>query len=87
MVRIELRRSGERFQEADDEYGLFVGMTYEAGGGEADKIYEEVDKNVASGQKTRRYASTSHVNFCRRRANTFTEISRKKQSDRSFKLQ
>ncbi|KAI0249128.1 PRP1 splicing factor, N-terminal-domain-containing protein [Lactifluus subvellereus] len=52
--RIEVQvRGGEepdadpdRFQDPDNEYGLFAGMTYEADDKEADKIYEQVDRKM-----------------------------------------
>ena len=44
----------DQFQDPDNEYGLFAGTTYEADDEEADKIYEQVDKNMDARRRTRR---------------------------------
>ncbi len=44
----------EQFQDPDNEYGLFAGMTYEQDDEEADKIYELVDQAMDSRRKARR---------------------------------
>lgn len=44
----------EQFQDPDNEYGLFAGMTYEQDDEEADKIYEQVDQAMDSRRKARR---------------------------------
>lgn len=49
----------DQFQDPDNEYGLFAGTTYEADDEEADKIYEQVDKNMDARRRTRR-----SVNAC-----------------------
>ncbi|KAJ2916896.1 hypothetical protein MD484_g3518, partial [Candolleomyces efflorescens] len=46
----------EQFQDPDNEYGLFAGMTYEADDEEADRIYERVDDAMDSRRKARREA-------------------------------
>ncbi|KAJ2928272.1 hypothetical protein H1R20_g8821, partial [Candolleomyces eurysporus] len=46
----------EQFQDPDNEYGLFAGMTYEADDEEADRIYEQVDDAMDSRRKIRREA-------------------------------
>ncbi|KAF6757076.1 PRP1 splicing factor, N-terminal-domain-containing protein [Ephemerocybe angulata] len=46
----------EQFQDPDNEYGLFAGMTYEADDEEADKIYEKVDEAMDMRRKVRREA-------------------------------
>jgi len=43
-----------QFQDPDNEYGLFAGTTYEADDEEADKIYEQVDKNMDGRRRARR---------------------------------
>jgi len=83
VVRIGLR-SEEQSQEADDEYGLFAGMTYEPDRGEADKIDEEVDRNMAARRRARSCANTSDVGLCCRSTSAFHRGSGKKQNDRSF---
>lgn len=55
----------DQFQDPDNEYGLFAGTTYEADDEEADKIYEQVDKNMDARRRTRRFANTSDVAFFR----------------------
>lgn len=45
----------EQFQDPDNEMGLFAGMTYEADDEEADRIYEQVDKNMDARRRARRY--------------------------------
>ena len=54
----------EQFQDPDNEYGLFAGTTYEADDEEADKIYEQVDKNMDARRRARRLANTS-LSVCR----------------------
>ena len=44
----------EQFQDPDNEMGLFAGMTYEADDEEADRIYEQVDKNMDARRRARR---------------------------------
>ncbi|TFK18041.1 hypothetical protein FA15DRAFT_675582 [Coprinopsis marcescibilis] len=44
----------EQFQDPDNEYGLFAGMTYEADDEEADRIYEQVDEAMDSRRRARR---------------------------------
>lgn len=44
----------EQFQDPDNEYGLFNGMTYEADDEEADKIYDTVDRSMDSRRRARR---------------------------------
>ncbi|KAF8644774.1 hypothetical protein AX16_008280 [Volvariella volvacea WC 439] len=46
----------EQFQDPDNEYGLFAGMTYEADDEEADRIYEKVDEAMDARRKARREA-------------------------------
>ncbi|KAF7767988.1 hypothetical protein Agabi119p4_7231 [Agaricus bisporus var. burnettii] len=46
----------EQFQDPDNEYGLFAGMTYEQDDEEADKIYDKVDQAMDSRRKARREA-------------------------------
>jgi pre-mRNA-processing factor 6 len=53
----------EQFQDPDNEYGLFAGTTYEADDEEADKIYEEVDKNMDARRRARRFAKTFDVSL------------------------
>lgn len=43
-----------QFQDPDNEMGLFAGMTYEADDEEADRIYEQVDKNMDARRRARR---------------------------------
>jgi len=45
----------EQFQNPDNEYGLFAGTIYEQDDEEADKIYDEVDQNMDSQRRARRY--------------------------------
>lgn len=54
----------DQFQDPDNEYGLFAGTTYEADDEEADKIYEQVDKNMDARRRARRYASTLDASLC-----------------------
>lgn len=51
----------EQFQDPDNEYGLFAGTTYEADDEEADKIYEQVDKNMDARRRARRFVNTFDV--------------------------
>jgi len=51
----------EQFQDPDNEYGLFAGTTYEADDEEADKIYEQVDKNMDGRRRARRCVNTLDV--------------------------
>ena len=44
----------DQFQDPDNEVGLFSGMTYEADDEEADRIYEQVDKNMDARRRARR---------------------------------
>ncbi|TEB19568.1 hypothetical protein FA13DRAFT_1646684 [Coprinellus micaceus] len=44
----------EQFQDPDNEYGLFAGMTYEADDEEADRIYEQVDDAMDSRRRAGR---------------------------------
>ncbi|KAJ3189197.1 Pre-mRNA-processing factor 6 [Gaertneriomyces sp. JEL0708] len=46
----------ERFQDPDNETGLFNALPYEADDEEADRIYEEVDKKMDERRKARREA-------------------------------
>jgi hypothetical protein len=54
----------EQFQDPDNEYGLFAGTTYEADDEEADKIYEQVDKNMDARRRARRCVNTLNISFC-----------------------
>ena len=53
----------EQFQDPDNEYGLFAGTTYEADDEEADKIYEQVDKNMDARRRARRFVNTFDVSL------------------------
>ena len=53
----------EQFQDPDNEYGLFAGTTYEADDEEADKIYEQVDKNMDARRRARRCANMFDVSL------------------------
>ncbi|TEB31197.1 PRP1 splicing factor, partial [Coprinellus micaceus] len=44
----------EQFQDPDNEYGLFAGMTHEADDEEADRIYEQVDDVMDSRRRAGR---------------------------------
>ncbi|KAJ2987881.1 hypothetical protein NUW54_g9292 [Trametes sanguinea] len=46
----------DQFQDPDNEFGLFAGTTYEADDEEADRIYEQVDKNMDARRRARREA-------------------------------
>lgn len=50
----EVEPDPEAFQDPDNETGLFAGTVYEADDEEADKIYDEVDKNMDSRRRARR---------------------------------
>lgn len=54
----------DQFQDPDNEYGLFAGTTYEADDEEADKIYEQVDKNMDARRRVRRYVNPSNLMSC-----------------------
>lgn len=51
----------EQFQDPDNEYGLFAGTTYEADDEEADKIYDQVDKNMDARRRARRCVNLPSV--------------------------
>lgn len=44
----------EKFQDPDNEYGVFAGTTYEQNNKEADQIYESVDDKVDLRQRKQR---------------------------------
>jgi pre-mRNA-processing factor 6 len=46
----------EQFQDPDNETGLFAGMVYEADDAEADRIYEQVDKQMEERRRARKEA-------------------------------
>jgi len=48
----------EQLQGLDNEYGLLAGTTDEADEEEADDIYEQVDENMDTRQRARRFANT-----------------------------
>jgi pre-mRNA-processing factor 6 len=46
----------DQFQDPDNEVGLFSGQVYEQDDEEADRIYDEVDKNMDARRRARREA-------------------------------
>ena len=44
----------EQFQDPDNEVGLFAGTVYEQDDEEADRIYDEVDRNMDARRRVRR---------------------------------
>jgi hypothetical protein len=44
----------EQFQDPDNETGLFAGTVYEQDDEEADRIYEDVDRNMDARRRARR---------------------------------
>lgn len=63
----------DQFQDPDNEYGLFAGTTYEADDEEADKIYEQVDKNMDARRRARRFANASDVSLFRAISDLFSQ--------------
>lgn len=51
----------ERFQDPENEVGLFANGTYDRDDDEADRIYQEVDEKMDRRRKIRRLASLSHI--------------------------
>jgi len=49
----------DQFQDPDNQYGLFAGTTYEADDEEADKIYEQVDKDMDGRRRVRECAHSA----------------------------
>jgi pre-mRNA-processing factor 6 len=47
----------ERFQDPDNEVGLFAGGAYDRDDDEADRIYQEVDEKMEKRRRARRYAN------------------------------
>ena len=81
----------EQLQDPDNEYGLFAGTTYETDEEEADKIYEQVDKNMDARRRARRFANIFDVTLFLVFTDLFTGKPGKKlsfqntaQSDRSY---
>lgn len=54
----------ERFQDPDNETGLFNTAPYEADDEEADQIYEAIDAKLDERRKARRYPGTHASPFC-----------------------
>lgn len=55
----------ERFQDPENEVGLFAGGTYDRDDDEADRIYQEVDEKMDRRRKLRRLVLlTHHSHFC-----------------------
>lgn len=52
----EVEADPDRFQDPENETGLFAGMVYEADDEEADRIYEMVDAKIDERRKSRREA-------------------------------
>ncbi|KAL5322070.1 hypothetical protein ACEPPN_010039 [Leptodophora sp. 'Broadleaf-Isolate-01'] len=50
----------ERFQDPENEVGLFSGGAYDKDDDEADRIYQEVDEKMDRRRKARRLVPTSH---------------------------
>lgn len=59
----------ERFQDPENEVGLFAGGTYDRDDDEADRIYQEVDEKMDRRRKIRRlvfhFPNPPHVTFKR----------------------
>ena len=53
----------ERFQDPDNEVGLFSNGAYDRDDDEADRIYQEVDEKMDRRRKIRRLVSLSHTFF------------------------
>ena len=53
----------ERFQDPENEVGLFAGGAYDKDDDEADRIYEEVDEKMDRRRKIRRLVSLSQVPY------------------------
>ena len=51
----------ERFQDPENEVGLFAGGAYDKDDDEADRIYQEVDEKMDRRRKIRRFVSPCHV--------------------------
>ncbi|KAG0652264.1 Pre-mRNA-splicing factor prp1 [Hyphodiscus hymeniophilus] len=51
----------ERFQDPENEVGLFAGGAYDKDDDEADRIYQEVDEKMDRRRKIRRLVSPSHM--------------------------
>lgn len=54
----------ERFQDPENEVGLFAGGTYDRDDDEADRIYQEVDEKMDRRRKIRRLVSRFPILFC-----------------------
>src|SRR5271154_1050474 len=54
----------ERFQDPENEVGLFAGGTYDRDDDEADRIYQEVDEKMDRRRKIRRLVSHLPVLLC-----------------------
>lgn len=52
----EVEADPDRFQDPENETGLFAGMVYEADDEEADRIYEMIDSKIDERRKSRREA-------------------------------
>lgn len=52
----------ERFQDPENEVGLFAGGAYDKDDDEADRIYQEVDEKMDRRRKIRRLVVPSHAN-------------------------
>lgn len=54
----------ERFQDPENEVGLFAGGAYDQDDDEADRIYQEVDEKMDRRRKARRLVSPSISTYC-----------------------